>query len=260
MEGEISKTVVALIAVVLAIGLSDLIQAQSVSPPEIGYIIVSTTDIECEGTVTEETSYEWIYGTGDFDAGNMTLNDGQAAQICYLEDLNAIEGQVQFAKTFTADTNDIPNLSVSRNIGYVAGQNPAGMVHGEEKVTFNIISIGGNQEESGDMSSLCPWQEQGQAGSEELTTCEFVAAGSSISATDVSSHTDADVQTTELPSLEYKIEANGSGEVSAGMSVHFVQGVDNDGSNIINKESYTGHSAVSGEFKFSKSMKFIEKE
>lgn len=259
MEGEISKTIVALTVVVLAVGFSGLIRAQSVSSPEMGYAIVSTTDIECEGTVSEEASYEWIYGTGDFDAGNMTLNDGQVAQICYSEDLNAIGGQVQFAKTFMVDTNDIPNLSVSRNIGYVAGQSPAGMVNGVEKVIFNIIAIG-DQEGSGDlsdMSSPCPWQEQGHGG---LTTCESVAAGSSMSATDVSSHTDAGVQTTELPSLEYKVEANGSGEVSAGMSVHFVQGVDNDWSNIISEETYSGHSAVSGEFKFSKSMKFVGKE
>lgn len=244
----------------LAIGLPGLIRAESVPPPEMDYTIVSTTDIECEGTVTEETSYEWIYGTGDFDAGNMTLSDGQAAQICYSEDLDAVKGQVQFAKAFIADTDNIPNLNVSKDIGYVAGQNPAGMVHGWENVNFNIVSIGRNREENGDMSCLCPWQEQGQAGSEELTACESVAAGSSISATDVSSHTDTDVQTTELPSLEYKIEASGSGEVSAGMSVHFVQGVDEDGSNIISEERYSGHSAVSGEFKFSKSMKFIGEE
>lgn len=256
---EIFKTVSFLIVVgVLVIGLAGLTRAEGVPPPVMGHLIVSTTDIVCEGTVTEDISYEWTYGTGDFDAEDMTLSEGAAAQINYSEDLVAIDGEVQFMQTFVADTSDAPNLEVSKNVVYVAEENPGGaMIHETEEMGLSVVDMEGGEDNDGsvDMSSICPWQQQEQG--EELVSCIFVDAESSVSAKELTSHTEASVQTTESPSLEYDITATGSGNISAGMRAHSIQG-ENDGASdgLIEEVIYRGYSGASGDFIFIKSMLF----
>ncbi len=246
-----------IIAGMLVIGLAGLTGAQGVPLSRLGYGIFDETSIDCEGTVKEKVSYKWTYGTGDFDAKNMTLSEGSAAQIRYSADLRAIDGQVNLERTFKADTGDVPNLEVSKDVGYVAGDGLISMISDTEKVGMSVVDRGeeGQNGSVFDMSMICPWNNRGQ--DEGLVTCGFAVAGSSIKAKELSSSTYARVQTTKSPSLKYNITANGKGRISAGMYSHYIQGRFNGTSyNIISEVIFRGYSGASGNFTFTKSMWF----
>lgn len=255
---EISKPVSFLIIVgMLVIGLAGLAGAQGVPSSRLGYGIFDNTSIDCEGTVKDKVSYKWTYGTGDFDAKNMTLSEGSAAQIRYSGDLKAIDGKVNLERTFKADTGDVPNLEVSKDVGYVAGDGLISMINDTEKVGMSVVDRGEEGENGSvfDMSMICPWNNRGQ--DEGLVTCGFATAGSSVRAKELSSSTYTRVQTIKAPSLKYNIAAKGKGKISAAICSHYIQGRFNGTSyNIISEVIFRGYSGVSGNFTFTKSMWF----
>ena len=153
--------------------------------------------------------------------------------ILYSQSLSAVDGHTQLRDGFATNTQDVPNIESNKDVVYVAGENAGGTIDETEKVG---ISVADNENES----------------------YMDVAAGSSVKATSISVHTDAGVQVDETPSLKYSIQAGGTsvdkplavGKLTAGMVAEFRDARGN-------RESYAGHSAVSGKFKFSKSMKIV---
>ena len=199
------------------------------APPE-GFGISTFTDVEVRGDFVHESSLTWTWMHDTDDNENSTLAypgtdqslaaGGRAAQIRYMNDVNAIDGYVQFNNNFEAMSDEQPNLKVSKDFGYVALEGSLiAIANDKERIGLSLISNGDNAG-MGDMPSLCPW-----ASGELPATNEFIAAGSSTSTTtQMVSHTDSDVTGTVAPSLNHSISATGEGTASASIIAKMMEG------------------------------------
>ncbi|MDY6839376.1 MAG: hypothetical protein SWH78_15530 [Thermodesulfobacteriota bacterium] len=242
-----------------------------VPPPPEGFGIVTTTDVIVTGDFTHESSLNWTYmhDTEENNGGGSTLAHpgvnqvlaagGRAGQIRYANEVDAIDGYVEFKNNFEARSDEEPNLKVSKDFGYVAS--PSSLIataEDEERVGLSIVA-NGDDEGLGDMPSLCPWA----SGSEIPATNEFIAAGSSTRTTSAMvSHTDTDVTSTGPPSLNHSISAVGEGTVTASMIVRLMEGGDvhvpgEAAPNLVSKNTYEERTSASGVIeKFEKSMHY----
>jgi len=240
-----------------------------VPPPAEGFGIVTTTDVIVTGDFTHESSLNWTYMYDTDDDGGSTLahpgvnqalaEGGRAAQIRYLNEVDAIDGYVEFKNNFEARSDEEPNLKVSKDFGYIAS--PSSLIataEDEERVGLSIVA-NGDDAGLGDMPSLCPWA----SGSEIPATNEFIAAGSSTKTTSTMvSHTDTDVTSTGPPSLNHSISAVGEGTVTASMIVRLMEGGDvhvpgEAAPNLVSENSYEERTSASGVIeKFDKTMHY----
>jgi hypothetical protein len=220
--------------------------------------IVNETNIDCIGTVSEQETYKntHVAGVGSMLNPPSLGAQGSAGQVRYSCDLLAIDGHTRLVKTFESDTQNVPNLKVDTNVGYIA--EPGGLIsglHAVEKVGLSLVSTGGN--DAGGIGGLCPFIPAGGGGQ----TCDFSVAGSSMDVKQVSAHTSAVVQATESPYLGYSIDMKGpnaenpyaDGKVTAGMIIQVKRG---DDGNLQDEESYRDLVTASGLFRFSKSMSY----
>jgi hypothetical protein len=144
-------------------------------------------------------------------------------QIKYSGNMIASGGDTEFENDFTVDTVKTPNVVVTKSIGYTAGE--SGSLSHAENVD---MSLG----------------------------CAYVAAGSSMSMTEVQAATETKAQMTRTPKLHYEIYAGGvegpgtaaEGTISAGMSAF----VEDERKGL--KLGYK--TTVDGSFEFYKEMDF----
>jgi hypothetical protein len=263
--GSLCGVVICILAVGGTVGASP-----PVPPPLEGFGIVTTTDVVVTGDFTHESSLNWTYmhdtdednrdSTLAYPGQNQALAaGGRAAQIRYANEVDAIDGYVEFKNSFEARSDEEPNLKVSKDFGYVAS--PTSLIataEDEERVGLGIVAYG-DDEGLGDMPSLCPWA----SGSEIPATNEFIAAGSSTRTTSTMvSHTDTDVTTTGPPSLNHSISAVGEGTVTASMIVRLMEGADvyvpgEAVPNLASRNYYEERTSASGVIeKFEKAMHY----
>jgi len=232
--------------------------------------IVTSTTIECHGTVKDSVSYESTWSTTDHN-GNLEEEE-RAAKIQYYSSLNAVNGFIRYTNDVVGDGSSAPNLAAERRIGYVADDSsPIAWLDATENVGMTIVSEG-DTNGINDIGGLCPFQ-QNQC---IPPSCTEIAAGSQLSRVKVvSASTKTSVTATESPRLHHEIDARGSdmwgywadanhtegpygiGTVSAGMKVSSTEG--QTCTNDYRKAGTTTYSEMttaSGMWKFSKSMTY----
>ncbi len=210
-----------------------------VPPPEEGFVIATSVDINCIGDVIEEEEFTWTYVAEFRPAGFIPEPDeidssvdpmqlgifGRAAQIRYDEGLRAIDsGAMQLNKQFAATSHDEPNLEVAKDYAW-AGMEGSRItnVENRERVGLSIVA-NGDTGGLGDMPSLCPWVRDNFI----PATNEFIAMGSRTTATGASgnmvSMTRTDATSTGPPSLNHSISASGLGTAEAEMRLQLMEG------------------------------------
>lgn len=203
------------------------------STPETVTLTI-TTEIVCDRKVMEIEQLNWESSNKDL-LDNPPLASGEKyGKIKYNENLISSSGATNFYKDFKIDTGKTPNLVVTKNIGYTAGEK--GSLSHAESVDMTLISSG--------------------------SCCVYVAAGSSMSVTEVQVTTETEAQMTRTPELHYEIYAGGIegpgtpavGTITAGMSasVDDKRKSKKPGSEL--KLSYK--TTVDGSFEFYKVMDF----
>ncbi len=202
-----------------------------VEPPQEGYVIRTTTDVNVIGDFIHKSDLEWTYMQDTDPNGGSTLahgdvnqalaEGGRAAQIRYENDIRAIDGLTQFNANFNAASHDEPNLQVVKDFYYEADPT-SGIANASdtEKVGLSIVA-NGDGAGLGDMPSLCPWA----AGTEIPATNEFIAMGSrTTTMSQMYSHTETDVTATGPPSINHSIHAEGFGSAEAEMRLSLMEG------------------------------------
>ncbi len=211
-----------------------------VPPPEEGFVISTSVDINCIGDVIENEEFTWTYladmappgyvRDATDPAGWVGPDDpylgflARAAQIRYDEGLRAVDsGAMQLNKQFTATSHDEPNLEVAKDYAW-AGMEGSGItnVENRERVGLSIVA-NGDDAGLGDMPSLCPWVRDNLI----PATNEFIAMGSRTTATGASgnmvSMTRTDATSIGPPSLNHSIHAEGLGTAEAEMRLSLME-------------------------------------
>ena len=217
---------VVVIALVLMTAFSGVALVASQPVPET---LTITTDIICDKTVIESAELNMECSSENLDD---TLQSGEKqGQIKYSENMIGSGGDAEFNKDFKIDTGETQNVAVTRSIGYTAGE--SGSLSHAESVDMSLIS-----------------------------SCAYVAAGSSMSVTEVQVATETEAQMTRTPKLDYEIYAGGiegpgtlaEGTISADMSASVD---DKRTSKKPGSELKLGYkTTVDGSFEFYKEMDF----
>ena len=242
MKKTIGLISVVAIAMALAIAFSGVALASPAVPPtsETEKLDITTT-ITCNGDVVESQSLNW-----EIDSGNLLDNlpladDEKYGNIGYNEKMIGSSGNTEFDKTFVLDTGTAPNLYVTKCIGYTQGE-LGSLSHAEQLGMKVIAAVKAKGEDSKpkcppyDNSTrkleewkwcICPFtQYETTKGTPAVPgSCEEVNTYSKIVATDVQATTETSVGITEAPvNLNYKISAEGTGLVVAGVGLYVEDG------------------------------------
>jgi hypothetical protein len=225
------------------------------------------------GFTVSDTYYtiRWIDANdGDLDA--QQIGTDTAGEISYEEEVNAIHGTTEYVKTLDINTENGPNLDADNNITFVA--DPAGgrLVSNEKvglQVVNNSFDDSSGTPSEGDLSSLCPWQQDPGIAEEIPASNEAVATGSDMNVSIVKANTSAKVGVTGSErNVSYDIVAAGPKEtggygvgiISAGMEVE-VQKITNPATptspSLVEYQEYQDSLTSSGVFTFSKAMDYI---
>ena len=252
------------IAMALTIAFSGVALASpAVKPTSETEKLDITTTITCNGDVVESQSLNW-----EIDSGNLLDNPPLAADekygnIGYNEKMIGSNGSTEFGKTFVLDTGTVPNLYVDKQIGYTQGG--LGSLSHEEQLGMKVTAAGKDKGKAS--SPKCPPYDNSTRKLEEWKwcicpftpwkatpgtpavpgSCEEVNTYSKVVATDVEATTETSVGITEAPvNLKYKINAEGTGLVIAGVDVYVAdgRGVDTLGSRMAYKEKSIGYGNV----------------
>ena len=256
--------VMAASACILFMMLSLAQPVSAIPPSEDPFLIKTSTDITCSGSVTDSVSFDWAYTNKNLSDNTLT-NDERVAQIRYDEHTSATDGYTEFSKEFTADGLDVPNLHVDKKVGFIANQSMTGGLDSTEDAGIFIVSEGITGGGSG-TGGLCIWAQHACV----PPSCEIAVAGSQLKdVTRVNSHTITSMQTSESPRLHHEITAKGAmwgdnqtygaGTVSAGMKVDVREG--NNCNNTVHplgsRLRYTTISTATGQWNsFAKSMTY----
>ncbi|MCD6210355.1 MAG: hypothetical protein J7J01_05620 [Methanophagales archaeon] len=249
--------VMAASACILFIMLSLAQPVSAIPPSEDPFLIKTSTDITCSGSVTDSVSFDWAYTNKNLSDNTLT-ND---------EHTSATDGYTEFSKEFTADGLNVPNLHVDKKVGFIANQSMTGGLDSTEDAGIFIASAGITGGGSG-TGGLCIWSQHACV----PPSCEIAVAGSQLKdVTRVNSHTITSMQTSESPRLHHEITAKGAmwgdnqtygagiGTVSAGMKVDVREG--NNCNNTVHplgsRLRYTTISTATGQWNsFAKSMTY----
>ena len=256
--------VMAASACILFMMLSLAQPVSAIPPSEDPFLIKTSTDITCSGSVTDSVSFDWAYTNKNLSDNTLT-NDERVAQIRYDEHTSATDGYTEFSKESTADGLNVPNLHVDRKVGFIANQSMTGGLDSTEDTGIFIASAGITGGGSG-TGGLCIWSQHACV----PPSCEIAVAGSQLKdVTRVNSHTITSMQTSESPRLHHEITAKGAmwgdnqtygaGTVSAGMKVDVREG--NNCNNTVHplgsRLRYTTISTATGQWNsFAKSMTY----
>jgi len=256
--------VMAASACILFMMLSLAQPVSAIPPSEDPFLIKTSTDITCSGSVTDSVSFDWAYTNKNLSDNTLT-NDERVAQIRYDEHTSATDGYTEFSKESTADGLNVPNLHVDKKVGFIANQSMTGGLDSTEDTGIFIASAGITGGGSG-TGGLCIWSQHACV----PPSCEIAVAGSQLKdVTRVNSHTITSMQTSESPRLHHEITAKGAmwgdnqtygaGTVSAGMKVDVREG--NNCNNTVHplgsRLRYTTISTATGQWNsFAKSMTY----
>lgn len=217
-----------------AVGFASLTFGAAVPSSGQGFVIQTSTSIECIGTVTESTSYNHTYYNAS-EGGPNTLGEGynSGAEVAYSKDFQALNGYTQYVSGFRADSVSAPNLETDVAIGYEADADSVlAEASFNEKVGLTNISAGGAAAGLlGGLLDLCPVGPAGANG-EYGASSQAVAAGSAFRVTSLRNFTTASaVSSTEDPGLFYGVSAAvqdgsfaGVGEIVAAFYVRLIEG------------------------------------
>ena len=239
------------IAMALTIAFSGVALA---SQPEI---IDITTDITCSGTVVESQGLSLDIGSKNL-LDNPPLADGEIyGGIKYDEKMIGLSGDTEFDKCFEVDTSKTaPNLDVHKQIGYKQGF--LGSLSHHEQVGMKVIAAGKPAKKKASSAhepwkqAICPFR--GEYVPAVPGSCEEVHAYSEMFVTDVSAATMTEVG---IVNLNYRINAEGTGLVVAGVGVYVEDGRTDKklGSRMMYKEK----SIAYGEFELTKEVGYKSK-
>jgi hypothetical protein len=229
-------------------------------PPVEGFAIKTDTAIGCVGNTDETESFTWMYGDGVIDLRGPSMLSGGAVEIRYEQKLKAVNGETDFIKAFEARSDEQPNLKVSKIFGYTAGgTSPAGHMTHEEKVGISNVNFGGYLGgNNGVLLTLCPWT----TGGGQLIPAYILgaAAGSSMKVRHVTGNTQTQANTLFLPGISHSIDAQGVGDISAGLVVEILEGQYPDLGGVTppikSRTSYEEHASASGVWNFTKNLGF----
>jgi hypothetical protein len=247
---EMKKLFVLSIAVLFALLGTQAFASPPVAPPVEGFIITTTTEIVCDGDVTEKEAYNWKYfegwGKGVFfpdgipacatcgEGGSYVKGFTEGAEIAYQQNFNAIDGVTTFKKDFWASSkanSDGDNLTVDKIIIYDKNAGGNGMATHTEKLGLSVISMGASSSSTETpgtgLLTLCPWATgQGTPGTTPgyPPTNEGIAAGSSFNVSNINFTSNSAVSTTVNPALKYAVVADGEGSIAAGFVVELFEG------------------------------------
>lgn len=249
--------------------------APPVPGPVEGFIISTSTDIECIGTVKESSSYNTTSYAG---SGPLTPAAGGAfnsgAEVAYQSSFIALDGTTRFVKDFQADSSTAPNLTVNTIIGFkantntraVAGSNSnASLAIFEEKAGLSVVSAGEDGLNFAGLLSLCPWATGYSSGASNTG----VAAGSRFKVTSIENFsTRAEVTSTDVPLLVYGVDAvnrqggvAGVGEIAASMVIEISQSDAHWAGGaapppLQSRTSFSEFASANGVWNFSKQMRY----
>jgi len=257
-----------------------------VPPPKEGFVITSTTAIECLGTVTETEDYDWTYyavedPTRPLEGNPVPIQDpenpdailgaDQAAQIRYTEDFVALNGFTQFNKSLgatTYPTDENPNLEVQKNVGYIAfTDDPLAEATMVERVGMNVVATGDVLRAGfAGLLSLCPMGVT-EAEANLPATNEAIAAGNTFKVTALQNwSSNSQVTTTALPELQMAVSATlaaegsfaGIGSIGTTFIVQVLEGVGQGSAGVptISEVNYSDSSTAAGVWNFEKFMAY----
>ncbi|MCW3129569.1 MAG: hypothetical protein N2V75_05675 [Methanophagales archaeon] len=193
-------------AMVLSIAFSGVaLASQPVCPTPETENIKTTTQISCQGMVTEMEQVSWESSNEDLINNPPLGIEEVVGKMDYYQDLKVTDGVTNFIKDMDVDTGAVPNLNVMKSIGYSQGTTIGSLSHTEE-VSFGVV---GDYAPTAEVI-LCPFA----AAAETLipASCEDVKASSSMVVTDVLATTVSKVGISESPlDFHYAIDATGSG-------------------------------------------------
>jgi hypothetical protein len=172
-------------------------------------------------------------------------------QIKYDENMIGLAGAIIFTKDFNVDTGTAPNLGVMKTIGYTG----RGLSH-DEQVGMKL-STKGKDDIPGE-TPLCPFAPAGPDTPGYPGSYEEVNAYSTLVVTNVAATTITGVGITGISgdpvNLLYKIAANGTGTVAAGVSAYVADGRGGEDSDLGSRLLYREKSIAYGNFEFYKSI------
>ncbi len=196
--------------------------------------IVTSTAIECVGTVTNTASMVWTVSTEAVNGAPLSESEA-IATTSYSENTMAVDGYVRYVKEFGVDTSNqvanTNNVESSRIIEFdaAADGNPMGRMISSEDI---LIDTAGNPASTA-ANMICPF---GSSSSSSIPAfCNIVQAGSDMDVTSVSVATQASSRTVaasaDIPvALSYHIKATGlggnpaEGSISAYIRSHIMEG------------------------------------
>ena len=268
MKRTIGLIGVVAIAMALTIAFSGVaLASQPVKPTKETEIIDITTDITCSGTVVESQGLSLEIGSKNL-LDNPSLKDGEIyGGIKYDEKMIGLSGDTEFDKCFVVDTGTTPNLDVHKQIGYKQGF--LGSLSHHEQVGMKVIAAGKTtkttkkesvlpEEEEEWKKKLCPFVDT--TTTKVPGSCEEVHVYSEMVVTNVEATTETKVGITVAPvNLNYKIDANGSGLVVAGVDVFVEDGIGGKDSALGSRLMYKEKSIGYGDFKFTKDIGYKSK-
>ena len=261
MKKTIELISVVAIAMALMIAFSGVALASPPVPPtkETERVEI-TTDITCSGTVVE--SQRLSLESKGLVLG-ITLPEIKKAymwsasgKIGYDEKMIGSSGNTNFCKEFKVDTGTAPNLAVHKQIGYTQGF--LGSLSHHEQAGMKVIAAGkktttkkGSDKHEPWKQAICPFKEETNINTP--SSCEEVHVYSEVVMTDVEATTETEMGITDAPvSLSYKIKADGTGFVAAGVDVYVVDG--RRGDTLGSRMAYKGKSNAYGNFSFVKDV------
>ena len=217
--------------------------------------IVTSTAIECVGTVTNTASMTW------------TNSNGASSTTSYNENTMAVDGYVRYVKEFGVDTSNqvanTNNVESSRIIEFdaAADGNPMGRMISSEDILIDTAGPSASTAEN----MICPF---GSSSSSTIPAfCNIIQAGSDMDVTSVSVATEASSRTiaasADIPvALSYHIKATGldgnpaQGSISAYIRSHIQEGR-GDSTDKAEDLSFEERSTASGEITlFDKLMEY----
>ena len=256
MKRTIELISVVAIAMALTIAFSGVaLASQPVPPTKETETLTITTTITCDGDVVESQWLSLEIGSKNLLDNPPLANNEKYGKIGYKEKMIASNGTTEFDKCFEVDTGTTPNLDVHKQIGYTQGV--LGSLSHEELVGMTVIA-------AGKPAGVCPPYDNSTRKLEEWKwcicpftkgigtpavpgSCEEVNTYSKIVATDVQAETTTEVGITgasgDPVTLNYKINAVGTGFVVAGMNAYVAdgRGADGLGSKMTYKEKSIGY-------------------
>jgi hypothetical protein len=241
-------------ALVLTIAFSGVALAGQTVPktPETEIFDI-TTNINCSGSVMENEELSWKSSSKNL-LDIPPLAPGEVyGQIKYDENMIGLAGAINFTKDFNVDTGTAPNLGVMKTIGYT-GQ---GLSH-DEQVGMKLSTKG---KEATEEKPLCPFHPAEPATPGYPGSYEEVNAYSTLVVTNVAATTMTKVGITVAPvNLLYKIDAEGTGTVAAGVSAFVADGRGGEDSKLGSRLSYREKSIAYGNFEFYKSIGYTSNQ